>query len=89
MELSTKVTAEAVVALEPAFVIAATGAPPYVVDLPLLGVEVMQAWALLAGEVPAVATGRRRGLGEATPPGLMQPSFSRRRATPRRSRSPR
>jgi 2,4-dienoyl-CoA reductase-like NADH-dependent reductase (Old Yellow Enzyme family)/thioredoxin reductase len=53
VELSTKVTAEAVAALEPAFVIAATGAAPYVVDLPLLGVEVMQAWALLAGDVPA------------------------------------
>jgi len=56
VELSTVVTPDGVVALEPRVVIVATGATPYVPDLPLAGVETIQAWALLGGEIP---TGRR------------------------------
>ena len=56
LELSTVATAEVVAAFEPDVVVAATGAAPYVTDLPLSGVEVVQAWALLAGEIPS---GRR------------------------------
>jgi 2,4-dienoyl-CoA reductase-like NADH-dependent reductase (Old Yellow Enzyme family) len=56
VELSTEATPDAVAALDPAVVIVATGAAPFVPDLPLGGVEVVQAWALLAGEIP---TGRR------------------------------
>ena len=56
VDLSTEASPEAVVALVPDAVVVATGAVPHVPDLPLAGVEVEQAWALLAGEVP---TGRR------------------------------
>jgi pyruvate/2-oxoglutarate dehydrogenase complex dihydrolipoamide dehydrogenase (E3) component len=42
----------AVVALEPDGVVAATGARPYRPDLPLEGVEVIQAWDVLAGPRP-------------------------------------
>jgi 2,4-dienoyl-CoA reductase-like NADH-dependent reductase (Old Yellow Enzyme family)/thioredoxin reductase len=56
VELSTEATPEAVAALEPDLVVTATGAAPYAPDLPLSGVEVVQAWALLGGEIPS---GRR------------------------------
>ena len=52
VELSTEATPHVVGALDPDAVVAATGAAPYVPDLPLSGVEVVQAWALLAGEIP-------------------------------------
>jgi 2,4-dienoyl-CoA reductase-like NADH-dependent reductase (Old Yellow Enzyme family)/thioredoxin reductase len=42
----------AVVALEPDGVVAATGARPYLPDLTLEGVEVLQAWDVLGGQRP-------------------------------------
>jgi 2,4-dienoyl-CoA reductase-like NADH-dependent reductase (Old Yellow Enzyme family)/thioredoxin reductase len=56
VELSTEATPDAVAALQPGVVVVATGAAPYLPDLPLSGVEVVQAWALLTGEIPS---GRR------------------------------
>jgi pyruvate/2-oxoglutarate dehydrogenase complex dihydrolipoamide dehydrogenase (E3) component len=44
--------AEAVLALEPDAVVLATGAAPYVPDLDLSGVDVVQAWDVLAGPSP-------------------------------------
>jgi 2,4-dienoyl-CoA reductase-like NADH-dependent reductase (Old Yellow Enzyme family)/thioredoxin reductase len=54
--LSTEATPETVAALDADVVIAATGAASYVPDLPLTGIESVQAWDLLAADVP---TGRR------------------------------
>ena len=56
VELATEATPDAVAGLDPDVVVAATGAAPYVPDLPLSGLEVVQAWALLDGEIPS---GRR------------------------------
>jgi pyruvate/2-oxoglutarate dehydrogenase complex dihydrolipoamide dehydrogenase (E3) component len=52
LELSTEATAQTVAALDPDAVIAATGAAPYVPDLPLTGIETVQAWDLLVADVP-------------------------------------
>ena len=50
--LGLEVDESAVVELEPDGVVAATGARPYRPDLPLEGVEVIQAWDVLAGPRP-------------------------------------
>lgn len=56
VELATEATPDVVAGLDPDVVVAATGAAPYVPDLPLSGLEVVQAWTLLDGEIPS---GRR------------------------------
>jgi 2,4-dienoyl-CoA reductase-like NADH-dependent reductase (Old Yellow Enzyme family)/thioredoxin reductase len=56
VRLGTEADADAVAALEPDLVVVATGARPYVPDLPLEGVAAIQAWDVLAGPLP---TGRR------------------------------
>jgi 2,4-dienoyl-CoA reductase-like NADH-dependent reductase (Old Yellow Enzyme family)/thioredoxin reductase len=56
VELSTVATPERVAEVEPTVVVVATGAVPYEPDMSLAGIDVVQAWALLAGEHP---TGRR------------------------------
>jgi 2,4-dienoyl-CoA reductase-like NADH-dependent reductase (Old Yellow Enzyme family)/thioredoxin reductase len=50
--LGTEADAQAVVGLAPSAVVVATGARPYVPDLPLGGVEAVQAWDVLAAEPP-------------------------------------
>jgi 2,4-dienoyl-CoA reductase-like NADH-dependent reductase (Old Yellow Enzyme family)/thioredoxin reductase len=54
--LETEADLESVAALAPDAVIVATGARPYEPDLPLAGIEVMQAWDVLRGPRPS---GRR------------------------------
>jgi 2,4-dienoyl-CoA reductase-like NADH-dependent reductase (Old Yellow Enzyme family)/thioredoxin reductase len=48
VRLGTEADVDAVVGLEPDSVLVATGARPYVPDLPLAGVEVVQSWDVLA-----------------------------------------
>ena len=56
MRLGTEADADTVAELEPDLVVVATGARPYVPDVPLEGVATVQAWDVLAGPLP---TGRR------------------------------
>lgn len=52
VRLETTADAELVAALAPDTVVVATGAKPFVPGLELAGIEVVQAWDLLAGPVP-------------------------------------
>jgi 2,4-dienoyl-CoA reductase-like NADH-dependent reductase (Old Yellow Enzyme family)/thioredoxin reductase len=52
LRLGTKADADGVARLDPDLVVVATGARPYVPDLPLDGVAVVQAWDVLAGPLP-------------------------------------
>ena len=56
VRLETEADPETVVALAPDTVVVATGAAPYEPDLPLEGVEIVQAWDVLRGPRPS---GRR------------------------------
>ncbi len=56
LRLGAEADADAVAALEPDLVVLATGARPYVPDVPLEGVTALQSWDVLAGPLP---TGRR------------------------------
>jgi 2,4-dienoyl-CoA reductase-like NADH-dependent reductase (Old Yellow Enzyme family)/thioredoxin reductase len=56
VRLGTKADADTVAGLGPDLVVVATGARPYVPDVPLEGVTTVQAWDVLAGPLP---TGRR------------------------------
>jgi 2,4-dienoyl-CoA reductase-like NADH-dependent reductase (Old Yellow Enzyme family)/thioredoxin reductase len=56
LRLSTEADADTVTALEPDLVVVATGARPYVPDVPLEGVTAIQSWDVLAGPLP---TGRK------------------------------
>ena len=47
--LQTDASSESIAALEPDAVVVATGARPYEPDLPLAGIEVVQAWDVLRG----------------------------------------
>jgi NADPH-dependent 2,4-dienoyl-CoA reductase/sulfur reductase-like enzyme len=52
IRLGVEAQAEGVVALDPDAVVVATGARPYVPDLPLGGLEISSAWAILEGGRP-------------------------------------
>jgi 2,4-dienoyl-CoA reductase-like NADH-dependent reductase (Old Yellow Enzyme family)/thioredoxin reductase len=52
VSVGEQASSEAVLALAPDAVVVATGARPYVPDLGLAGVEVVQAWDILAGPRP-------------------------------------
>lgn len=52
VQLGADATPTGVLALEPDAVVVATGARPYAPDLPLAGVEAVQAWDVLGGPVP-------------------------------------
>jgi 2,4-dienoyl-CoA reductase-like NADH-dependent reductase (Old Yellow Enzyme family) len=56
LRLGTEADADAIAALGPDLIVIATGARPYVPDVPLEGVAAIQAWDVLAGPLP---TGRR------------------------------
>lgn len=56
LRLGTEADADTVAGLGPDLVVVATGARPYVPDVPLEGVATVQAWDVLAGPLP---TGRR------------------------------
>jgi NADPH-dependent 2,4-dienoyl-CoA reductase/sulfur reductase-like enzyme len=56
LRLGTEADADTVAGLGPDLVVVATGARPYVPDVPLGGVATVQAWDVLAGPLP---TGRR------------------------------
>jgi 2,4-dienoyl-CoA reductase-like NADH-dependent reductase (Old Yellow Enzyme family) len=56
LRLGTEADADAVASLEPDLVVVATGARPYVPDLPLEGVAAIQSWDVLVGPPP---TGRK------------------------------
>jgi 2,4-dienoyl-CoA reductase-like NADH-dependent reductase (Old Yellow Enzyme family)/thioredoxin reductase len=56
VRLATEATAETVNELEPDAVVVATGARPYEPGLPLAGLDVRQAWDVLAGPRPAGRT---------------------------------
>jgi 2,4-dienoyl-CoA reductase-like NADH-dependent reductase (Old Yellow Enzyme family)/thioredoxin reductase len=52
LRIGTKADADGVAGLDPDLVVVATGARPYVPELPLDGVAVVQAWDVLAGPIP-------------------------------------
>jgi 2,4-dienoyl-CoA reductase-like NADH-dependent reductase (Old Yellow Enzyme family)/thioredoxin reductase len=52
IQLETSADADIVALFTPEAVVVATGARPYEPDLPLAGIEVVQAWDLLAGPIP-------------------------------------
>jgi len=56
LRLGTEADVDTVAGLSPDLVVVATGARPYVPDVPLEGVATVQAWDVLAGPLP---TGRR------------------------------
>jgi 2,4-dienoyl-CoA reductase-like NADH-dependent reductase (Old Yellow Enzyme family)/thioredoxin reductase len=56
LRLGTEADPDAVAALEPDLVVVATGARPFVPDVPLEGVTAIQSWDVLAGPLP---TGRK------------------------------
>ena len=81
LRLGTEADADSVAGLDPDLVVVATGARPYVPDIPLEGVATVQAWDVLAGPAPHRPAGGGRRLGRRrVGPG------ERRAARPRRER---